>query len=67
MVVGNQNLNHRAPYGRKRIACTKNPTPKATRSKATDQAKATEQTKGREIQRNLPKQNPSKQDPPLEP
>ena len=36
------------------------PTPKATRSKATDQAK------GRAIQRNPPKQNPSNQDPPLE-
>ena len=36
-------------------------TPKATRSKITEQAK------GREIQRNPPKQNPQKQDPLLEP
>ena len=33
------------------------PTPKATRSKISDQAKATDQTKRREIQRTPPKQN----------
>ena len=39
------------------------PTPKAVRSKVTEQAK------GKEPQRNPPKQNPpkQKQDPPLEP
>ena len=47
-------------------------TPKVTSSKITDQAKVTNQAKGREIQRNPPKQNPPKQnppkqDPPLEP
>ena len=44
------------------------PTPKSTRAKITEQAKAIDQAKGRDTsQRNPPKKNPPKQNPPLEP
>ena len=59
-----QKLNHRTPYGRKGTACIKNPSnTQGYKIQNTDQAKATDQAKGREtFQRN-----PPKQDPPLEP
>ena len=43
-------------------------TPKATRAKITEHAKAIDQARGRDTsQRNPPKKNPPKQNPPLEP
>ena len=43
------------------------PTPKATRSKISDQTKPTDLIKRRELLRKPLKQNPPKQDPPLDP
>ena len=44
------------------------PTTKSTRAKITEQAKAIDQAKGRDIsQRNPPKKIPPKQNPSLEP
>ena len=37
------------------------PTPKTVRPKISEQAKATDQAKGKEFQRNPPKENPPKQ------